>query len=244
MDIIVALYNNIAYAQQTAEELIESGIPSGDVYLIKWDADRIFQQLRASGEKQEEVSELRETLKRLDIPREQASAAREEIRYGGGAVAVRVDGGMRDRVLETIQRPGLVDVTALHSEDEVMTLRLVMVKATTGDFSSDTRAAFKRHFQARYAPKGFSYETYEPGYRFGYILGREMSGQNVSWESEWPRIKERWQKRYRGDWRQFAPAVKQGWLVGQGLDPGREPHVSEIQGTKRTAQYRELLEAQ
>jgi hypothetical protein len=244
MDIIVALYDNIAHAQLAAERLIDGGIAPNRVYLVTREAERVFQELRESAGEQEEASELGETLERLDIPRKQASTTPEEIEQGGGMIAVRLDGRVHDRTLESIQQLGLVEVTALHGEEGAKLVHRATGNVAAGDFWINVDAAFKRHFQTRYAPKGFHYKTYEPGYRFGYMLGREMAGQDVRWETEWPNIKQRWQGRYRGDWRQFAPAVKQGWYVGQGLEPGREPHVSEIQGTIRTAQYGELLEAQ
>jgi hypothetical protein len=73
-------------------------------------------------------------------------------------------------------------------------------------------AAFKRHYQERYAATGASYSIYEPAYRYGASLVWEASQPQGEWKMIEDAARRGWQARHRGsNWDHFQAAVRYGW---------------------------------
>lgn len=80
-----------------------------------------------------------------------------------------------------------------------------------GEFSSHARE-FQSDWQSKYAGRsGLKYEDVEPGYQYGYRLGRNAQYGDADWPAIEPKVKNDWNQHGYGPWEQFKDAVRSGW---------------------------------
>lgn len=227
METIVALYDNVSHAQQAAERLVSLGVEPHRITLVLQKVSEIYEAAGGDDE-----------------------AAGERLKQGGALVAVQLEEKESNQIKDTLEQYGYIDAVSLQNDEAQRAIRAAAPDVAPGDFWIEVEAAFQRHFHANYAAKGYEFEVYEPAYRFGFAMADEAAGTTQSedekraWTKALLQLREAWKKHYRGDWQQFSEAIHHGWQVAQGRRPGQEPDVTEIQTTKRGAQYRELGEEQ
>ena len=79
------------------------------------------------------------------------------------------------------------------------------------DFDAD-RDHYRTHHGDTYADTGFSYEDYEPAYRYGARLGGEEGYRGRSWDDALEgEVRSRWESEQRAPWDAFGGAVRQGF---------------------------------
>jgi len=71
---------------------------------------------------------------------------------------------------------------------------------------------FRSHYQTRYADSGYTYDQYEPAYRYGYDLATDTRYHAYEWHAIEPEAQRYWNQHY-GDtpWEKFKDAVRYGW---------------------------------
>ena len=73
------------------------------------------------------------------------------------------------------------------------------------------RTNFRRHYDTSYANTDYSYNQYEPAYRYGYDLATHPTYRNRDWNQIEPEARRQWEERNRGTWDEFKGAVQHGW---------------------------------
>lgn len=79
-------------------------------------------------------------------------------------------------------------------------------------YSSD----FRNHYNSNFASSGYTYEDYEPLYRFGYNLSTHSDYRNRDWSSVEPDARRRWEERNPGTWEQFKDSIHYAWDKARG----------------------------
>jgi hypothetical protein len=71
---------------------------------------------------------------------------------------------------------------------------------------------FRRHYQTTYGSSGYSYDTYQPVYLFGYNLARDRRYTGRSWDEVEPEARREWEARGEKNlWEEIRDAVREGW---------------------------------
>lgn len=78
------------------------------------------------------------------------------------------------------------------------------------DFNTYTND-FRNHFSTSMAGTGYTYEQYEPAYRYGYDLATNDRYRTRSWEDVEPEARQYWNERNPGTWDQIKAAVQHAW---------------------------------
>jgi hypothetical protein len=76
-----------------------------------------------------------------------------------------------------------------------------------GEYDDD----FRRDFESRYQGRGFSYEEYEPAYRFGSSWADDDRYRDSDWYAVEPEARRSWEARGRGRWEDARDAIRYGW---------------------------------
>jgi hypothetical protein len=174
----------------------------------------------------------------MGVPQETAQYYAEGIRRGGTLVTVRSDDTFTDRVVDILNRhdpvdinerathwrqagwtefdpnarpyhhePTSTDVTALRREE---TTADVVSGQTYSDFSTYD-ADFRNHFSSTMPGSGYTYEQYQPAYRYGYDLATDPRYRGRSWLDVEPEAQRYWEERNPGTWERIKDAVHHAW---------------------------------
>jgi hypothetical protein len=73
------------------------------------------------------------------------------------------------------------------------------------------RDTFRRDFDTNYGTSAYTYQHYEPAYRYGYDLGTNTRYRGMAWYELEPEARRRWEESNQGTWDQFKNAVRRGW---------------------------------
>ena len=218
MKTLIAFYETVSHAKQAVSLLAEdAGI----------ERERVQIATQGTAAKAEEYFD--------DVPGVVVESESEALGAGGGAmVAVRVAEEEEDAAVAVLRQFGLVELASYDGE--------VDLEAEAEPTWVDYEAAYQRHYEANYAPKGQLYAMYAPAYRFGYTLAVE--GDEAEWGAVADTARHRWEAEELGDWEQFAPAVRFAWEeVAAGPETMAEAlGDGPIQTTKRGRLYQELHE--
>ncbi len=76
-----------------------------------------------------------------------------------------------------------------------------------GEYDAD----YRRDFDARYAALGYSYNEYEPAYRYGAVLGSDERYRGRDWPVIETDARRDWERTGRGRWEDYADAIRYGW---------------------------------
>jgi hypothetical protein len=78
------------------------------------------------------------------------------------------------------------------------------------DFSAyDDR--FRNHFDSSFTTTDYTYEQYQPAYRYGYDLATDERFVDRGWQDIEPEARSRWDERNPGTWEQFKSAVRHAY---------------------------------
>lgn len=71
---------------------------------------------------------------------------------------------------------------------------------------------YRTHYQTYGASSGYTYEQYQPVYRYGYSLANEPHYRGWEWEQIEPEARRRWETRNPGTWDRFKDSVRYTWM--------------------------------
>lgn len=80
----------------------------------------------------------------------------------------------------------------------------------------DYDTGFRRHFQTTFGNSGYSYDQYEPAYRYGYGLAADAQYRDRDWSVIESDARRHWEERNQGPWENFKDAVKHAWNEARG----------------------------
>jgi uncharacterized membrane protein len=169
----------------------------------------------------------------LGIPKQEAGYYAEGLRRGGAVVTIStMDEGMVNRVIDIFERYGAVDIdrrveewrqsgwidydpnTTPYTEPSVS-----RSGAPSGaplrrfeDYNSD----FRSHFTNMYANQGYTYDRYEPAYRYGYTLANDTRYVGKDWADIEGEARRNWETNNHASWEDFKASIRYAWDRVQG----------------------------
>lgn len=172
------------------------------------------------------------------IPEEQAHYYAEGVRRGGILVSVKTedDEMLIDRAVNILNRHKAVDVQRRASEwqqtgwtrfdptsepyrrkDRQYQSTLSSTSGTTG-MGFDTYANdFRNDFTTKYGSRGYTYDRYEPAYRYGYTLAHDQRYRGKDWSAIESDIRSDWERNYQGSaWEEFKDSIRYAWDRARG----------------------------
>jgi uncharacterized protein (TIGR02271 family) len=148
----------------------------------------------------EDVIEVRETDEEAVVAK-QARVVEE--------VVVRKDVEQRtETVRDTVRRTevGVENLGAAQGQ------KVVGFETYANDFRSD--------FTTKYGNRGYTYDRYEPAYRYGYTLASEKRYAGKDWAAIEAEVRRDWETNYRGSaWEDFKDSIRYGWERVKGYSP-------------------------
>lgn len=166
----------------------------------------------------------------MGIPEETAQYYAEGVRRGGHLITARTADHMSDRAVEILNRHDPVDVnervatwresgwSGFDTEAEPYTSsEWQRSPYTTTDVTSDFGefTAYQDRFRTHFANSSYAgmytYEQYEPAYRYGYNLATDERYHDMHWEQMEPEARRYWDERNPGTWEEFKAAVRHAW---------------------------------
>jgi len=168
----------------------------------------------------------------VGIPEEQANYYAEGVRRGGILVSVKAeeDGMMVDRAVNILERHNAIDVQRRVSEwqktgwtrfdptsepyktDDVRQPSSVSTTTTATGTGFDTYANdFRTNFTTKYGDRGYTYDRYEPAYRYGYTIANDRRYAGKEWSAIESDVRSDWEKNNQGAWEDFKDSVRYAW---------------------------------
>lgn len=114
----------------------------------------------------------------------------------------------REGYRESEQRTGHEVERSLWSEEDSMS------HAAGSDFSdfSEFDDRFRTHFNTSYTGMGYTYDEFQPAYRYGYTLARDHRYRDYDWDRLEPEARRTWEHDYpHDDWERFKMSIRHAW---------------------------------
>jgi len=163
----------------------------------------------------------------VGIPENEAHYYAEGLRRGGAVVTVSTqDEMMIDRAINIFERDGAVDIDRRADEwrqggwtgydssvsAKAPTTPLAQNQRNTGygqfeDYTTD----FRNNFTTRYGTRGYTYDRYEPAYRYGYTLATDRRYADKDWSAIESDARRDWEKNNQGAWEDFKDSIQYAW---------------------------------
>ena len=70
---------------------------------------------------------------------------------------------------------------------------------------------YRTHYQSYGTNSGYSYDQYQPVYRYGYGLANDPTYRDYDWSRLEPEARRRWEERNPGTWDNFKDSVRYAW---------------------------------
>ena len=237
MKTLVALFDNVSHARQTAQNLADVGVNQEGTHLVVQEAEKKYETI------------LSQALTDTAVTGEEMTIWRQHVEQGGALLVVEVDDDQSAEARRIIERYGLIDVKEQSASERETNERPAVEDILTPAEEPETKAeswamleaSFHRHHEANNEPSGFSYKMYEPAYQYGYQLATDRRYAERTWEEIEPEAQHTWEASRRGEWSQFKDAVRHAWSEATGTADWHEID-EEVQSTERGQQYRHLKE--
>ena len=163
----------------------------------------------------------------VGIPENEAHYYAEGLRRGGAVVTVSTqDEMMIDRATNIFERNGAVDIdrrvdewrqsgwTGYDPNDSsratTKPLNQNLGNTDYGKFE-DYAPDFRTNFTTRYGNRGYTYDSYEPAYRYGYTLACDKRYAGKDWSAIEADVQRDWEKNNQGAWEDFKDSIQYAW---------------------------------
>lgn len=179
----------------------------------------------------------------LGIPENEAHYYAEGLRRGGAVVTVSTqDEMMVERATNIFERNGAVDIDRRADEWRQSGWTgydpNISSTATTTPLSQTQRNAgfgkyddyvtdFRNNFTTTYGSRGYTYDRYEPAYRYGYTLASDRRYDNKDWSAIESDVRRDWEQKNQGPWEDFKESIRYAWNRVKGYSPAESSARSE-----------------
>ena len=163
----------------------------------------------------------------IGIPEDEAQYYAEGLRRGGAVVTVSTEDEMMvERATNIFERNGAVDIDRRADEwrqsgwtgyapnvsSQTTTTPLPQYQRNTGFNTFDDYATdFRNNFTTTYGSHGYTYERYEPAYRYGYTLATDKRYTDKDWAAIEADARRDWEKNNQGAWEDFKDSIRYAW---------------------------------
>jgi uncharacterized membrane protein len=156
----------------------------------------------------------------LGIPDQEAQFYNESVRRGGTLVIVRTSEAMADRASSVMKRFNPVDMkrreqdwrtSGWHGYGTEPAGTTTTRSTTMSDFDT-FEPRFRQHYSTAFTNSGYSYDRFQPAYRYGYDIANEERFRNRRWNDIEMEARRDWERRHPDSaWEDFKDAVRAGW---------------------------------
>jgi hypothetical protein len=70
---------------------------------------------------------------------------------------------------------------------------------------------FRKNFTSSYGDRGYTYDRYEPAYRYGYMLANDQRYSGWDWPAVETEARRGWEKSNKGAWEDFKDSIRYAW---------------------------------
>jgi len=175
----------------------------------------------------------------VGIPEEEANYYTEGVRRGGILVSVRSEEGMMvDRAVNILERHNAIDVQRRVSEwqkegwtrfdptsepykrDDLQQQNTISTTTMATGSGFDSYANdFRSNFTTKYGGRGYTYDRYDPAYRYGYTIANDRHYAGKDWSAIESDVRSDWEKNNQGAWEDFKDSVRYAWERVKGYSP-------------------------
>ena len=165
----------------------------------------------------------------LGIPEEEAQYYAEGLRRGGAVVTVHTENeGIIRRVTDVFERHNAVNID--RRVEEWRQTGWTGYDSNAGPYTASSSAPrtdaqrgtglgrfedygedFRRNFTSTYGSRGYTYDRYEPAYRYGYTLGSDYRYAGKDWSEIEAEARRDWETRNQGAWEDFKDSIRYAW---------------------------------
>ncbi len=78
---------------------------------------------------------------------------------------------------------------------------------------------FRSNFNTLYAKQGYTYEQYEPAYRYGSTVANDKRYTGKDWAVIESDVQRDWEMDHKGTWQKFKDSIRYGWERVKGYSP-------------------------
>lgn len=100
--------------------------------------------------------------------------------------------------------------------DKVRKTDVIVEPIASRTLSDEFDKDFRGDFARRYTGRGFTYDQYEPAYRFGGDYGSDPRYHGREWGDIELQVRRDWESSGKGTWENFKDAIRNGWDVARG----------------------------
>jgi uncharacterized protein (TIGR02271 family) len=86
-----------------------------------------------------------------------------------------------------------------------------MQSGTTYRPYTDYETSFRTHYNTTYGSSGYSWDQYNPAYRYGYTLATTDRYRDYDWDRLEPEARRYWDERNPNTWEQFKDSIRHAW---------------------------------
>jgi uncharacterized protein (TIGR02271 family) len=169
-------------------------------------------------EEQVQLREERVNVQRRPVDRPASAADIQSFKEGTFEVTATAEEPVvekRARVVEEVVIDKDVQERTQTVRDTVRRKDVEVEQVDTGDgYGSFDRfnSTFRNHWQSNYANSGYTWEQYEPAYRYGYTLANDQRYQGRDWNAIEADARRTWNQQHQDSpWENFKDAVRHGW---------------------------------
>jgi uncharacterized protein (TIGR02271 family) len=95
---------------------------------------------------------------------------------------------------------------------------------------------FRNDFTSKYGKRGYSYDRYEPAYRYGYTLANDKRYAGKDWSAIEADARRDWEKNHqRTAWEDFKESIRYGWERVKGYSPAEATARAEAHSSSSSA---------
>jgi len=163
----------------------------------------------------------------VGIPENEAHYYAEGLRRGGAVVTVSTQDEMLiDRATNIFERNGAIDIDRradewrqsgwtgydpnISSRAPTTPLNQNLGNTDYGRFD-DYVTDFRNNFTTTYGTRGYTYDRYEPAYRYGYTVATDRRYANKDWAAIEADVRRDWEKNNQGAWEDFKDSIRYAW---------------------------------
>jgi uncharacterized membrane protein len=156
----------------------------------------------------------------VGVPEEEAKYYAEGIRRGSTLVSVRADDEMMiDRAVNIFERHNAIDIDRRAEEWRKAGWTGFDPNAASSAPYNAYENDFRSNFNSLYANRGYTYDRYEPAYRYGCTLAGDTRYSSKDWSTIESDVKRDWEKTNKGAWDDFKDSIRYGWDRVRGYSP-------------------------
>ena len=119
---------------------------------------------------------------------------------------------------EVSEHSETIEDTVRRTDVEIEDAGTTGTRSTTGTMGSTTympytdyESRFRTHYTSNYGTSGYTWDQYNPAYRYGYTLATTDRYRDYDWDRLVPEARRYWDERNPNTWERFKHSIRHAW---------------------------------